>query len=136
MSIPLRHALDSPCIDVCTLDAATQSCMGCGRTLQEIQGWIEFTPERRAAINAELPARRARFEAQLRAEAARSARRWPATRCSRCGAEFACGASDCSTPCWCASYPAVDPVEGASCLCPECLAASYPGEPAAPAEIR
>jgi predicted Fe-S protein YdhL (DUF1289 family) len=117
------RALDSPCIDVCTLDAATQSCIGCGRTLDEIQGWIGLTPQRRAAINAELPGRRARFEARRLADAARIAGGWPAEQCSRCGESFVCGATDCSTPCWCASYPAVDPVAGASCLCPACLAA-------------
>src|SRR4051812_39734536 len=116
-----RFPLDSPCINVCTLDASTQSCMGCGRTLEEIERWIALTPARRASIAAELPARLARFEAERLAQAAGRAGRWPATRCSRCGAGFACGASDCSTPCWCASYPAVDPVEGASCLCPACL---------------
>jgi hypothetical protein len=71
------RALDSPCIDVCTLDAATQSCLGCGRTLDEIEGWVAMTESERAAINAGLPARRARFEA------ARIASRWPASQCSR-----------------------------------------------------
>jgi predicted Fe-S protein YdhL (DUF1289 family) len=115
---------DSPCNKVCTLDAATQTCIGCGRTLEEIERWIELTPAQRAGITSELPGRRARFEARQVAQAASRASRWPATQCSRCGAEFTCGASDCSTPCWCASYPPVDPVEGRSCLCPACLAAT------------
>ena len=117
-------ALDSPCIDVCTLDAATGSCLGCGRTLSEIEGWAAFTEAERAAINARLPSRRARFGAQRVAEAARIALRWPASQCSRCGAAFACGATDCSTPCWCASYPPVDPAGDARCMCPACLAAT------------
>ncbi|HEX4333102.1 MAG TPA: DUF1289 domain-containing protein [Usitatibacter sp.] len=122
-----RRSLDSPCNNVCTLDAATQACIGCGRTLEEIERWIEFTHERRMAIVAELPARRARIESQRVSEAANRAAEWPRTRCSRCGAGFACGASDCSTPCWCASYPPVDPVAGATCLCPSCLAATRAG---------
>jgi predicted Fe-S protein YdhL (DUF1289 family) len=123
-------ALDSPCIDVCTLDAATQSCIGCGRTMAEIRGWIAFTPARRSAINAELPGRRARFEAQRLADAARIAGGWDAIKCSRCGAAFVCGAKDCSTPCWCASYPPIAPVGDATCLCPACLSAAIP-EPVA-----
>ena len=117
---------NSPCINVCTLDAATQSCLGCGRTLVEIEGWIAFTEAERASINAELPVRRARFETERVAEAARIASKWPASRCSRCGADFACGATDCSTPCWCASYPPVSPVGDARCLCPACLVATIP----------
>jgi predicted Fe-S protein YdhL (DUF1289 family) len=126
----MTRPADSPCIDVCTLDAATQSCIGCGRTLVEIEGWIAFTPQQRKAINAELPGRRARFEARRLADAARIAGGWDATKCSRCGASFVCGASDCSTPCWCASYPPVEPKADATCLCPACLAAAV----AAPAE--
>jgi uncharacterized protein len=118
------RALDSPCIDVCTLDAATQSCLGCGRTLGEIEGWAAFTDAERAAINAVLPSRRARFEAERVAEAARIASRWPGSRCSRCGTGFACGAADCSTPCWCASYPPVSPGGEARCMCPACLVAT------------
>ncbi|HXF77922.1 MAG TPA: DUF1289 domain-containing protein [Usitatibacter sp.] len=118
------RSLDSPCNNVCTLDAATRTCIGCGRTLDEIEHWIEFTAERRTEIIAGLPARRAGMAAQRVSEAAGRAAAWPATQCSRCGASFACGASDCSTPCWCASYPPVDPVEGAGCLCPACLAAT------------
>jgi predicted Fe-S protein YdhL (DUF1289 family) len=115
-------AFNSPCIDVCTLDAATDTCLGCGRTLAEIERWTFFTHEERAAINAQLPARRARFEAARLAEAARIASRWPASECSRCGETFTCGATDCSTPCWCASYPPISPTDDARCMCPACLA--------------
>ncbi len=116
--------LDSPCTNVCTLDAATHSCIGCGRTLGEIEGWAAYTAGERAAIRAQLPGRRERFASSRVAEAARIAGQRPQSRCSRCGAAFNCGATDCSTPCWCASYPPVDPVEGAQCLCPACLAAT------------
>ena len=122
-------ALDSPCIDVCTLDAATETCLGCGRTLAEIEGWVAFTDAGRAAINAELPARRARFEAGRVAAATRIASQWPASRCSRCGAAFTCGATDCDTPCWCASYPPVSPTDDAKCMCPACLALYSRREP-------
>lgn len=29
----------SPCVGVCTLDAARAACIGCGRTLDEIATW-------------------------------------------------------------------------------------------------
>lgn len=42
--------------------------------------------------------------------------------CSQCGAPFNCGVSGKAQPCWCASLPAVMPVDGgADCECPECL---------------
>ena len=118
------RAQESPCVNVCTLDERTQSCLGCGRTLDEIEGWTGFTDGERAKIDAQLASRRARFEAERVEEAASTASRWPARRCSRCGAEFACGGTDCSTPCWCASYPPVSPAGEAACMCPACLAAT------------
>jgi predicted Fe-S protein YdhL (DUF1289 family) len=49
---------DSPCIRECVLDLQTGVCRGCGRTLHEIERWVDFTPEERAAINARLEGRR------------------------------------------------------------------------------
>jgi hypothetical protein len=43
-------------------------------------------------------------------------------KCWKCGAEISCCAP--APGCWCESYPALPPVEGADCLCPECLAAA------------
>lgn len=119
-----RRALDSPCIDVCTFDAATGTCLGCGRSLDEIEGWIGFSAAERAAIIAELPQRCARFDAERIAQATRVARQWAPTRCSRCGTDFVCGAADRSVPCWCAAYPPIDPAGDATCMCPACLAAA------------
>src|SRR6185436_11265642 len=42
--------LESPCIKVCSMDAATGLCVGCLRTLDEIAGWVEFSDAERAAI--------------------------------------------------------------------------------------
>jgi predicted Fe-S protein YdhL (DUF1289 family) len=50
-------AIESPCILVCSIDQTTGYCFGCGRTRDEIAGWIEMTPETRRAVMAELPAR-------------------------------------------------------------------------------
>jgi predicted Fe-S protein YdhL (DUF1289 family) len=51
--------VESPCNKVCVIDAACGLCIGCGRTLAEIGGWISMTADERRRIMAELPARRA-----------------------------------------------------------------------------
>jgi predicted Fe-S protein YdhL (DUF1289 family) len=50
-------AIETPCNKICVVDPASKLCVGCGRTLAEIGGWIGFTPEERRRIMAELPAR-------------------------------------------------------------------------------
>ena len=47
----------SPCIGLCTLDAAEHLCLGCGRTLGEIGRWGSLSEPERRAIMATLPAR-------------------------------------------------------------------------------
>ena len=34
--------IDSPCIDICTIDPNNGECIGCGRTLDEINNWTNF----------------------------------------------------------------------------------------------
>ncbi len=51
--------IESPCIKVCTLDARSGLCLGCGRTIDEIARWAAMDGAERARIMAELPARRA-----------------------------------------------------------------------------
>jgi predicted Fe-S protein YdhL (DUF1289 family) len=50
-------AIESPCNLICTVDPASGLCLGCGRSLAEIGGWIDFSPQERARIMAELPER-------------------------------------------------------------------------------
>ena len=50
-------AIESPCILVCSVDMKTGYCFGCGRTRDEIAGWLDMTPETRREIMATLPAR-------------------------------------------------------------------------------
>lgn len=50
-------AVDSPCIKVCAVDGETGQCLGCGRTLNEIGGWVKLGPEGRGAVMAKLPER-------------------------------------------------------------------------------
>jgi predicted Fe-S protein YdhL (DUF1289 family) len=48
----------SPCIGVCQLDGRTQTCIGCGRTIDEIASWSGLSAEERRAIVARLKASR------------------------------------------------------------------------------
>jgi uncharacterized protein len=63
--------IESPCILVCSIDMATGFCFGCGRTREEIGAWTLYTPERRRAVMAELPARLASVERRPRRETRR-----------------------------------------------------------------
>jgi uncharacterized protein len=51
--------IESPCTNICTLDARSGLCLGCGRTVDEIARWAAMSADERARIMAELPARRA-----------------------------------------------------------------------------
>lgn len=46
--------MNSPCIDVCTMDADTGLCAGCGRTLEEIAVWSTLSDAERTRIISEL----------------------------------------------------------------------------------
>jgi predicted Fe-S protein YdhL (DUF1289 family) len=47
----------SPCILVCSLDAATGYCVGCGRTIEEISTWTALSPGQRQDLMRALPDR-------------------------------------------------------------------------------
>jgi predicted Fe-S protein YdhL (DUF1289 family) len=49
----------SPCINICTLDAAGASCLGCGRSVDEITRWAFMSNGERAVIIETLALRRA-----------------------------------------------------------------------------
>jgi hypothetical protein len=49
--------METPCIKICTLDAASGLCTGCGRSLDEIARWSSLTDAQRRAIMMELPSR-------------------------------------------------------------------------------
>jgi uncharacterized protein len=49
--------IESPCIKVCTMDAASGLCAGCGRTLDEIARWGAMNDVERREIVAALPQR-------------------------------------------------------------------------------
>lgn len=56
--------IDSPCVKICTLDARSGVCLGCGRTVDEISRWIAMDNAERARITAELPRRIAASRAE------------------------------------------------------------------------
>ncbi|WP_377289381.1 DUF1289 domain-containing protein [Rhizobium sp. SG2393] len=64
--------MQSPCILVCSIDLATGYCFGCGRTRDEIAGWIGYTNAERSAVMATLPARLATVERKPRRETRRT----------------------------------------------------------------
>ncbi|SIQ14560.1 hypothetical protein SAMN05880582_101902 [Rhizobium sp. RU20A] len=64
--------MQSPCILVCSIDLVTGYCFGCGRTRDEIGGWIGYTNAERSAIMAALPARLETVERKPRRETRRS----------------------------------------------------------------
>lgn len=49
--------VETPCINICRIDPSSRLCRGCGRSIDEIAGWIDLTATQRAQIMAELPAR-------------------------------------------------------------------------------
>lgn len=65
-------AIETPCILVCSIDMKTGFCFGCGRTRDEIGGWMGMTPETRRAVMAELPDRLATVERRPRRETRRT----------------------------------------------------------------
>jgi predicted Fe-S protein YdhL (DUF1289 family) len=54
--------IDTPCVKICTLDARSGLCLGCGRTIDEIAGWAAMSAAARTRVIAELPARLAGHE--------------------------------------------------------------------------
>ena len=49
--------MESPCVQICTIDVATGLCAGCGRTRHEIAIWSSINSAERRKIMLELPAR-------------------------------------------------------------------------------
>jgi predicted Fe-S protein YdhL (DUF1289 family) len=50
--------IESPCNKICAIDPVTGLCVGCARTLVEIETWARLAPEQRRRIMAALPQRR------------------------------------------------------------------------------
>jgi predicted Fe-S protein YdhL (DUF1289 family) len=63
--------VQSPCILVCSIDENTGYCFGCGRTRDEIAGWMVYSDDIRSRVIAELPARLETMERRPRRETRR-----------------------------------------------------------------
>lgn len=42
--------IQSPCIGVCSMDDLTGLCLGCYRTIEEIQGWWDMDSDAKKAV--------------------------------------------------------------------------------------
>ncbi|MGH6833018.1 MAG: DUF1289 domain-containing protein [Methyloceanibacter sp.] len=54
--------METPCVNICLLDAETGLCLGCGRTVDEIARWSAMSDRERRAVMAALRARKACLE--------------------------------------------------------------------------
>jgi len=59
MPTTVSPEVPSPCVKLCTLDAAAQTCLGCGRTLAEIAAWGRMDDQMRRAVLSRLASRNA-----------------------------------------------------------------------------
>lgn len=50
-------AIQSPCVDVCRIDATSGFCVGCLRTREEIRAWKGMTDPQREALIGDLTRR-------------------------------------------------------------------------------
>ncbi|MES5097085.1 DUF1289 domain-containing protein [Agrobacterium sp. BA1120] len=49
--------METPCINVCTLDPQDGLCDGCHRSIDEIMAWSRYSNAERSQIMADLPGR-------------------------------------------------------------------------------
>ena len=47
-------SVPSPCVAICQMDAANRSCIGCGRTIDEIRDWMIMSAGEKRAVLARL----------------------------------------------------------------------------------
>ena len=59
-----RPVIETPCIKICTLEARSGLCLGCGRTVDEIAAWSGMSAAERRRIMGELAARLAAQKVQ------------------------------------------------------------------------
>lgn len=57
MACRIKPEVESPCVNICRMDADNRYCIGCWRTLDEIQRWTTMSDEERAAVMAQLESR-------------------------------------------------------------------------------
>ena len=52
-----RDEIESPCVKLCVVHPEARICVGCYRSIDEISGWSNLSPEARRALMEELPTR-------------------------------------------------------------------------------
>jgi uncharacterized protein len=50
-------SMETPCIQTCVIDPVSGFCIGCGRTANEVGGWIGMSTGQRRDVMAGLPER-------------------------------------------------------------------------------
>ncbi len=54
--------IETPCTKICTLDAESGLCLGCGRSAEEVASWTIYSERERIRIMAALPKRLAKLQ--------------------------------------------------------------------------
>jgi predicted Fe-S protein YdhL (DUF1289 family) len=54
---PPMTDVESPCNNVCAVEPISALCIGCGRNLAEIEGWMRMAADERVRIMAQPPRR-------------------------------------------------------------------------------
>jgi len=42
--------IKSPCINICDIDVENNTCKGCGRSINQITQWVNYTDKERSEI--------------------------------------------------------------------------------------
>ena len=57
MACRIRPEPESPCVNICRMDAQNHYCIGCWRTLDEIRQWSSMSDDERHQVLDDLPNR-------------------------------------------------------------------------------
>jgi len=57
MACRIKPEVETPCVNICRMDDQNHYCIGCWRTLDEIQRWTTMSDTERAAVMAQLDSR-------------------------------------------------------------------------------
>ena len=56
-----KNKVYSPCVAICSLDRAGEYCLGCARSVKEINDWHFLSDEEKREILKQLPERKKRI---------------------------------------------------------------------------
>lgn len=57
MACRIKPETPSPCVNICRMDDNNRYCIGCWRSLDEIQRWSSMTDAERVTVMAQLESR-------------------------------------------------------------------------------